>query len=116
MTFKDCLMDDIDSTFMNVDEFSDKHTIEIDGMYLEDIPVQVDESEVIEREKKVRSYMDGIHVRQLVIYVRAADLQRPPAVDRLLTLDGEVFIVTDVVDELGIYSITLEQNRSQQGW
>lgn len=45
-SFKDIINQDIDVTFMNIAEFSDIHNI--DG---KDMPVQIDDNEVIEREE-----------------------------------------------------------------
>mgnify|MGYP003249051372 CR=1 FL=1 len=53
-SFKEVMKDDVNNTFMNVDEFADMHTV--DG---KEIPVLVDDNEIIEREKKMKSNMDG---------------------------------------------------------
>lgn len=117
--FKDVIMGDIDRTFMNAKEFSDIHKLTItgeDGKPTEiEVPCQVDDSEVIERETKASSRSDGIHTRQLIVYLRRIDLPKLPAIGRSLTLDGDLFRVVDVVDELGIVSVTLEQNRTKVG-
>ena len=49
-SFKDVLKDDVNNTFMNLDEFADTHIV--DG---KEIPVIIDENEIIEREKKMRA-------------------------------------------------------------
>ena len=55
-SFKEVMKDDVNNTFMNVDEFADMHTV--DG---KEIPVLVDDNEIIEREKKMKSNMDGVY-------------------------------------------------------
>jgi hypothetical protein len=107
-TFKDILINDISSAFINTDEFSDIHSV--DG---KNIPVLVDENEIIEREKKMKSNMDGVYVRQKLIYVKAADFGAAPAVGRALMFDGKRYQVLDVTDEEGVYSILMEINRSR---
>ena len=54
-SFKEILNQDIENVFLNTLEFADIHNV--DG---KDMPVQVDDNEVIEREKKAKSNMDGI--------------------------------------------------------
>ena len=89
-------------------EFADIHNV--DG---KDMPVQVDDNEVIEREKKERSHMDGLYVKQKLIYVKAKDFGSLPAIGRQIMLDGKRYLITDSTDEYGIYTITLEGNRSK---
>ena len=72
-SFKEVMKDDVNNTFMNVDEFADMHTV--DG---KEIPVLVDDNEIIEREKKMKSNMDGVYVKQKLIYVKADDFGRKP--------------------------------------
>ena len=107
-SFKDIIKEDISTTFINTDEFSDMHNI--DGR---DMPVQIDDNEIIEREKKSNSNMDGIYVKQKLIYVKANDFGALPAIGRQIMLDGKRYLVVDSTDEHGVYTITLEGNRSK---
>ena len=107
-SFKDVLKDDVNSTFMNLDEFADTHIV--DG---KEIPVIIDENEIIEREKKMKSNMDGVYVKQKLIYVKANDFGALPAISRAIMLDGKRYIVIDAIDEQGVYSITMESNRTK---
>jgi hypothetical protein len=107
-SFKDVLKDDVNNTFMNLDEFADTHIV--DG---KEIPVIIDENEIIEREKKMKSNMDGVYVKQKLMYVKADDFGALPAIGRAIMLDGKRYIVIDAVDEQGVYSITMESNRTK---
>lgn len=107
-SFKDVLKDDVNNTFMNLDEFADTHIV--DG---KEIPVIIDENEVIEREKRMKSNMDGVYVKQKLIYVKADDFGALPAIGRAIMLDGKRYLVIDAVDEQGVYSITMEGNRTK---
>lgn len=107
-SFKDIIKEDISTTFINTDEFSDMHNI--DGR---DMPVQIDDNEIIEREKKSSSNMDGVYVKQKLIYVKADDFGALPAIGRQLVLDGKRYLVVDSTDEYGVYTITLEGNRTK---
>ena len=108
ITFKQVMQNDIDRTFFNDEEFSDKHTI--DGVSMS---VMFDDMENIEREKRMKSKMDGIYVRQILIYVKASEFGPLPAYGRLLNLDGKRYTVVDAIEEGGVYTITLEANKSR---
>lgn len=107
-SFKEVMKDDVNNTFMNVDEFADMHTV--DG---KEIPVLVDDNEIIEREKKMKSNMDGVYVKQKLIYVKADDFGSLPAIGRQIVFDGKRYMVTDSTDEGGVYTITIEANRTK---
>lgn len=107
-SFKEIITHDIKETFLNVSEFADIHNI--DGR---EMPVQIDDNEIIEREKKSSSHMDGVYVKQKLIYVKANDFGSLPAIGRQLMLDGKRYLVMDSTDEYGVYTITLEGNRTK---
>mgnify|MGYP002623587944 CR=1 FL=1 len=108
MTFMEALEQDLQDTFFNLDEFGATHTV--DGTSMTAI---VDEMENIEREKKMKSNMDGIHARQIILYVKASAFGPLPAQGRIITLDSRKYTTLEAVDEGGVYSITLEANRSR---
>ena len=108
LSFKQILQRDIDTIFFNLNEFSDTHTIDDVEM-----TAMIDDMEHIEREKKMKSHMDGVYARQILLYVKASELGSLPAQGRLLKLDGRKYTVVDTVDEGGVYTITLEANRSK---
>lgn len=105
--FKDIVRSDISDVFINLDEFAAVHTV--NG---KKVPVIVDNNEMIERQKRMKSSMDGLYVKTTLIYVKAKDLGALPPVGSALTLDGKIFRVTDSMNEDGLYSIHLEANRS----
>lgn len=107
MTFKEEMEQDIQDVFLNELEFADEHLVNGRKM-----TVMIDESEIIEREKKEKSDMDGIYTRKILMYVRAEDYGPLPAYGAAISLDGQRYLVTDAVDEYGIYSITMEANRT----
>lgn len=108
ITFKDIIAEDVHRTFLNIDEFSDMHTI--DG---KEMPVQVDTNEQIEREKRMSQNMDGVWLNQKLIYVAADDFGPLPKQGSILKFDGRTYRVADAVDEYGVYSITLEANKGR---
>ena len=113
MSFKDLIREDVKNVFMNPVVFSELHTL-----FGVEVPVQIDNNEQIEREKRFNQNMDGIYVNQKLIYVSAEDYKKAPGRAGLpkqgttISLDGRVYRVADAIDESGIYSITLEANRA----
>ncbi len=106
-TFKEIIASDVHDIFLNTDEFSDLHTV--NGVKM---PVQIDDNEQIEREKRFNQNMDGIYTNQRMIYVAASDFGPLPKQGSVLTLDKRTFRVVDAIHEDGVYSITIEANRA----
>lgn len=111
MTFKEQIAKDNRTVFMNQDEFAETHWI--NGV---EIPCTVDNNELIDREKRYQYkkslYADGIYLKQLLIYVRAEDFGPLPAIGRVVTFDKKSYIVSDAINEDGIYSLCLEANKT----
>ncbi len=107
-TFKEIMQRDVKQTFFNAAEFADTHTVDGKSMV-----AMIDDYENIEREKKMKSHMDGIYARQILLYVMASEFGPLPAQGRLLKLDGKPYTVVDATDECGVYTITLEANKSR---
>lgn len=111
MTFKEQVAQDNRALFLNMDEFADLHMI--NGVMM---PCIVDNNELINREKRYqynRSFKaDGVFLKELLIYVRAEDFGALPAVGRSVVFDRKTYIISDAVNEDGIYSLCLEANKS----
>mgnify|MGYP001026805412 FL=1 len=111
MSFKELVEQDNKNVFMNLDEFADTHVI--GG---KEMPCIIDNNEMIDREKRYQYkrslYADGVYLKEVLLYVKAEDFGPLPAVGRLLTLDKKSYIVSDAIDEGGIYSISLEANKT----
>lgn len=101
--FKDMVREDIRDIFLDLDMFGEKHKLNGKEML-----VIVDGNELIEREKRVRNADMGLHDQQFLIYVAAEDFGKRLVPGKDLKFDGKVYEITDVVDEQGIYSISLE--------
>ena len=72
----------------------------------------LDDNELTEREKRMKSNMDGIYKKQTLVYVSALDFGPLPGVGKPIQIDGVTFIVTDSLNEGGVYSLHLEANKS----
>lgn len=107
MTFKELLEQEAKRIFLNFDEFGEKHLI--DG---KEMLVIVDNNEHIEREKRQTSRAEGLYIKELLFYVSKEDFGSLPAIGRICRFDRKDYIVADAINEDGIYSITLEANRS----
>lgn len=106
-SFKELIQQDISNVFLNLDEFGQEHMINGKPMI-----AIIDDMEHIEREKRFNQHMDGLFVKQVLLYVRAEDFGPLPKIGRLIKLDGRDYRVADAIDEDGLYSITLEANKS----
>lgn len=104
--FKDIIRDDAATTFLNLDEFSETHTV--NGV---EMPVMIDNNEQIEREKRLNQHMDGIYTKEMLVYVLSDKFGKLPKQGSVFNLDGRIYKVTDAIDEVNVYSITLEANR-----
>lgn len=93
--------------FLNLKEFGEPH--QIDGI---EMTVLIDKLELIEREKKERTYEDGIYQENILIYVFQEEFGELPCVDDIVTVDRKKYLVKDAVNEDGIFSISLEVNVS----
>ena len=105
MSFKEHAESDINTVFMDMNIFGEKHTIKDKEML-----IIIDEYELIEREKKQRSIDsdDSLHYRKILFYVKKTEYGALPKIGRKVTFDSKEYTVTNAVDEKGIYSISLE--------
>lgn len=108
-SFKELILSDIESTFMNKDEFAEEHTIGNKKM-----TIIVDEPEIFERSKKQieNGRIEGIYKRQIMFYVAKSTFGKMPGIGLSLEIDGTKYRVTDAVDEGGMYSITVGSTSS----
>lgn len=107
-SFKELVQADVSNVFLRLDEFGDTHIV--DG---KEMTVLADDNEIIEREKKMKSNMDGVYVKQKLIYVKSDEFGALPAIGRAIVFDGKRYLVLEAVDEQGVYSITMEANRTK---
>ncbi len=107
--FKDLVYQDIRSVFMNPEEFGERHTV--DGKVM---TVVIDGNEVTERSRRQADSgrIEGVYLRQIVLYAAKNEFGPLPATGRILKLDKSTYRVMDAADEGGIYSITLGAVRS----
>lgn len=108
LSFKQLIRQDNRDVFMNDDEFAEKHFV--NGRKMSAI---LDTNELEEREKRLKEDMTtGVYKKQILFYVRASDFGRMPSVGSVLEFDRKRYIVTNAINEDGIYSVEAEANRS----
>ena len=107
MTFKELMRQDVKKVFLNPEEFGEEHIVNGKRML-----IMIDDNELTEREKRMKSNMDGIYKKQTLIYVSALDYGPLPGIGKPVKIDGVTFIVTDSINEGGVYSLHLEANKS----
>lgn len=97
---------DVKKVFLNPEEFGEEHIVNGKRMI-----IMIDDNELTEREKRIQSHMDGIYKKQTLVYVSAMDFGPLPGVGKPIVIDGATFIVTDSLNEGGVYSLHLEANK-----
>ena len=107
--FKEMAGDDIMDVFFDREEFGEVH--QVDG---KPMTIIIDGYEVVERGKKQseKERINGIYKKQILFYVYRKEMGRLPAIGRTLQLDNSKYLVTDDIDEGGVFSITMEAVKS----
>ena len=108
MTFREQIARDNACVFLNEEEFADRHIINGTEM-----PCMIDNNEMVDREKRYRNgkNSDGMYLKELLVYVKKEDFGVLPAIGRVITFDKKSYIVTEAIDEGGIFSLSLEANK-----
>ncbi len=107
-SFKELMQEDVSNVFMNNEEFANVHLV--NGKRMD---VIFDSLEQMEREQRVTDIKEeGLYRKHMLIYVKKSQYGPLPAPGNVLTLDRTRYTVTDAVNEDGLYSISLEANKS----
>lgn len=107
LTFKEILRQDVKTVFFNLEEFGEEHTVNGKPMR-----IIIDDNELTEREKRMQNHTDGMYKKQTLIYVSALDFGPLPGIGKPIRIDGRTFIISDSLNEGGVYSLHLEVNKS----
>lgn len=111
MTFKDQIAKDNQNVFANKEEFWEDHIVNGKKMLC-----QVDNNELIDREKRYQYrrslYAEGVYLKELLIYVKEEDFGPLPRIGSSVMFDKKSYIVSDAINECGIYSLCLEANKT----
>lgn len=107
LSFKELLRQDVKTVFINPAEFGEEHIVNGKPMQ-----IIIDDNELTEREKRIQNHTDGMYSKQTLIYVSALDFGPLPGVGKPIKIDGATFIISDSMNEGGVYSLHLEANKS----
>lgn len=106
--FKDAVAADIKRVFINPLEFADWHNINGDNVL-----AVVDRDVIKERQRPTAAeYAEGVFLEEILVYVDASDLSRKPVKGEIFRLDGEMFLVVEVGENMGVLEITITSNEA----
>lgn len=103
--FKDFLDADLE-VFFDTEVFAEEH--DVDGVV---VPIIIDNDLLKERQSKMTD-PDGYHTGDLLFHVKAEYFANNPKPGRILKLDQKSYRVADVLEDGGVYAITLAANLS----
>lgn len=100
MSFKAQIAKDIDGVFINALEFAEAH--DIDGA---PVVCVLDTDVTHERRAPVQNSAAGI---QIALHIAADKLSTRPVSGQIMRIDGEIYVVQNVSQNMGLYYITME--------
>ena len=104
MSFKEQILKDLDSVFLNVDEFAEIHRVE--GAQ---ITVVVDNDQL---NKLKKGQILGLIEADMLLMGRESDFPRDLEPGRLLNVDGRELIIVNSGKDMGLVEVALRQNRT----
>lgn len=100
MSFKTQIAKDIANVFINADEFADSH--DIDGVQV----VCVIDTDILHERSTLVS--DAVFGNQIALHVQASAFAEKPVHNQLMRIDDGLYLVREVAENMGMYTITLE--------
>jgi len=97
--FKDMVANDIESVFLNLDEFADKHLW--DG---KELVCVVDDDTMIE---KYSAEFDLLPKGSHLVYASAASFEKRPQVSSVVRFDKIIYTIDEIEEQMGMYRIFL---------
>lgn len=104
MTFKEQIQQDLDTVFLNLDEFAELRRVE--G---KQIPVVVDNDQLV---KLKQGQILGLVEADMLLMGKKTDFPADMEPGRLLNVDGREMIVTNSGTDMGLIEVALRQNRT----
>lgn len=102
--FKDMIAADIDDVFLNLDEFAETHNL--NGVECSCVVQSSTARELFLNSSKYTQY-EGVQGKLVVVHVAKKSLPEIPGEGQRFDLDGEILIVSSVVDDMGMLTIEL---------
>lgn len=111
MSFKDRLVKDRDNVFFNEQELAELANIE--GHEVLVIPIVDDiHKRPLLYSTEADSYAHGVYQTSMSFFVRKDDLGFTPVENQLIDFNHKSYMVTHVMEDMGVFEITLESNES----
>ncbi|MBQ3405993.1 MAG: hypothetical protein IJH11_01965 [Lachnospiraceae bacterium] len=104
MSFKDQIAEDLDSVFLNLDEFGEEHKIEGSNVT---VVMNNDQLETLKKGQIL-----GLVEADVMIFAKVDDLPRDLDPGRLLNVDGREMIIIKAGRNMGLAEVALRQNRT----
>lgn len=104
MSFKEQILKDLDTVFLNLDEFAELHRIE--GVQ---VTVVVDSDQL---NKLKKGQILGLIEADMLLMGKEADFPDDLEPGRLLNVDGRELIVVNSGKDMGLVEVALRQNRT----
>lgn len=104
MGFKEQIQNDLDTVFLNLDEFAEPHRVE--GVK---ISVVVDNDQL---NKLKKGQILGLIEADMLLIGRECDFPADLEPGRLLNVDGRELIVANSGKDMGLVEVALRQNRT----
>ena len=98
---------DFDSTFFNPEEFAELRTIDGKEVY-----IVVDNDTLLSLNLGKQADSDGIFTDSKMFFVQKKDLDFEPVVGQIIKFDGEMYPISNILEDFGGYTIILEGNES----
>jgi len=108
--FKDMVAADIDSTFLNLDEFAEP--VDVDGVMVDAV---LDESLTDKPDMGLlgtADFAEGVYRKAIHMFVRLSALGYLPSARQHMHVNGKWHIVTSVTEDMGLLEVLLEVNDS----
>lgn len=105
--FKEQLEADLD-TFIDLDVFAETHTV--DGVEVTCLLQGLTTKEQLTQANNTPAF-DGVSGITRVLHIKTADMPEKVIQGNVIDVDGEMFRVGEVVEDMGLTSITLEVDR-----
>lgn len=104
MSFKDQIQRDLDTVFLNLDEFAELHRVE--GVQIAVVVIKD------ELDKLKKGQILGLVEADMLLMGKKADFPDDLEPGRLLNVDGREMIVADSGENMGLVEVALRQNRT----
>lgn len=101
MNFKTMVAQDIDTVFLNENEFADHH--DINGVWM---PCVIDFDVTLGAD----TALEGVFRNAITIHIKAGSLHERPVENEPIYVDDRMYFVRSVSDEMGCWVILAEAN------